>query len=713
MKKVIFTLALLFTVLCSLFTAKATNVSGGIYSNTTWTLLNSPYIVTDNVVVFPGNTLTIEAGVIVKFADTKSIEIRQASLIAIGTILDSITFTSNNASPTPGIWDKVWLNGGSMTTEFIFCSFKFATKGICEGNGTTIIKKSNFDYNRFGILGGYTTYIDTCSFTNNTEAGIGGGATIVNYCTFKHNHRGTGDDADGPLGVVEIRNCLIDSNQIGMIIGGRVRNCVVKHNQTGITGNSVIETTILNSIIDSNSIVGIKEWGSYSNDSIFNNQIMYNGLGLDVLNTSQFLISRNVIEYNNIGVLLDYGIGNIYCNKISNNISFDLKSSRPNPFNVSLNDWGTTDSTTIALHIWDGYDTIAFGLGTFMPIDTLQCYLTGCNLQLSTSVVNATCNTCANGTASVSMSNGFAPYTYTWNTSPIQTTQMATGLLPGTYTVCVVDANGCTACHAVYVDSTNCTSFHDSLLSVSNATCALCSDGSATINIVGGTTPYQYTWYTSPMQSTATATGLPHGSYQICVFDAAGCHLCDTAIIGTGNCSAHFNLYPDTNILHNYFAVNMASGVTPISYDWNWGDNSPHDFTPFPSHQYANAGYYNICLSITDAVGCTSTYCNNFYLLRTSNTMVYVNVVSTLTTGIYNLAALNITSIFPNPATSSITVHQTAFKANQNFIITDVLGNKVYAQTLNNDEETMDISHLNSGIYFYEINGNRGKIIKE
>src|ERR1035438_4422071 len=118
MKKLILLIA--FISLVS-FTVAQTNVSGGIYSNTTWTLNNSPYIVTDTVVVFPGVTLTIEAGVTVKFADGMYIEIRQANLIAIGTALDSITFTSNSSSPSPGIWGGtgntggVWLNGGTMS----------------------------------------------------------------------------------------------------------------------------------------------------------------------------------------------------------------------------------------------------------------------------------------------------------------------------------------------------------------------------------------------------------------------------------------------------------------------------------------------------------------------------------------------------------------------------------------------------------------------
>src|SRR5258708_8267226 len=96
---------LLLTVLS--FTAKSqTNVSGGIYANTTWTLANSPYIVVDTVVVFPGITFTIEPGVTVKFADGKYMEVRGA-LIAAGTVADSITFTSNSATPHAGIYPGI------------------------------------------------------------------------------------------------------------------------------------------------------------------------------------------------------------------------------------------------------------------------------------------------------------------------------------------------------------------------------------------------------------------------------------------------------------------------------------------------------------------------------------------------------------------------------------------------------------------------------
>src|SRR5690242_7732455 len=96
-----------------------TNVGGGIYSDTTWTLANGPYIVVSNVVVFPGVTLTIEPGVIVRFNDSLSLEIRQATLIAMGTSADSITFTSNSGNPFAGIYPGITLtNPVSIQIEY-------------------------------------------------------------------------------------------------------------------------------------------------------------------------------------------------------------------------------------------------------------------------------------------------------------------------------------------------------------------------------------------------------------------------------------------------------------------------------------------------------------------------------------------------------------------------------------------------------------------
>ncbi len=404
----------------------------------------------------------------------------------------------------------------------------------------------------------------------------------------------------------------------------------------------------------------------------------------------------------------------IFCNKICNNTSFDLGFNLGSSSNISIsnNYWCTTDSSIIASHIYDGYDNINYGLAFFMPIDTSGCYLTpysGCNLIVSANVTNASCGSCSNGSATAVITNGMAPYVYTWYTSPVQTAATATALAPGTYSLCVSDAIGCTACtYSIHVDSVNCTGFTISTYT-NDASCLLCTDGSALVVATGGATPYSYTWYTSPIQTTDTAVGLGIGTYAVCVVDHFGCAVCDSVTIGPPPCSAYFNLYPDT-IPHRYILVNMASGVLPLTYDWNWGDNSTHDTSPNPSHTYASPGTYTICLTITDSVGCTNTYCGSYYLLRTQNTMVYVNVVSL--TGIKEIITSNKITVFPNPANSSLNIHQTFTSPNEQVIITDILGHEVYKAPLTGIDNAIELSKWSNGIYFYEVNGHRGKVVK-
>ena len=92
-------------ILCTLQGVKATDVSGIIAANTTWTLAGSPYVVTSFITVNHGVTLTVQAGVTVKFNDGQY-------MISNGIInATNAVFTSNNASPTPGIWQYIQVGG--------------------------------------------------------------------------------------------------------------------------------------------------------------------------------------------------------------------------------------------------------------------------------------------------------------------------------------------------------------------------------------------------------------------------------------------------------------------------------------------------------------------------------------------------------------------------------------------------------------------------
>ncbi|MGZ4158972.1 MAG: right-handed parallel beta-helix repeat-containing protein, partial [Bacteroidia bacterium] len=423
-KKILTTVTLLATLF---FSVKGqTSVSGGIYSNTTWTLSGSPYTITADVVVFPGVTLTIQPGVTVKFDNAVELEIRQAALIAIGTSVDPITFTSSSASPTPGIWNSIYLNGGPMASKFTYCTFKYADKGINALSSTTvsdslIIKNSDFSFNNNGVYyigfdgtGGLPvrgmSSVDSCSFKYNTTYGLLLG--YLAYGTVSNSDfslNGTGLNTGGYT--CPVNNCTFKSNQTGMASSyATANNCSFKHNQTGIASNS--GNTIENCAIDSNSVTGISANGDMvtnceikyndvgvqsavshivGNDIEYNrvdindnsgwnasvitgNIIKYSTVGIDNISEA-FHITENTIENDSIGMRLNTSNSVIHCNKICNNYNYDIKYSASANIDISNNFWCASDSSSISTSIYDGYDNISYGLVNFMPLDTTSCYL--------------------------------------------------------------------------------------------------------------------------------------------------------------------------------------------------------------------------------------------------------------------------------------------------------------------------------------------------
>jgi len=112
-------------VICGVLFAD-TNVSGNIESNETWTVANSPYVVTGDVYVFTGITLTVEDGVTVKFNNSRKLYVYGA-ISALGTT-NGITFTSVNASPSPGDWDYIQIGNTtySGSATFLNCQIEYA-----------------------------------------------------------------------------------------------------------------------------------------------------------------------------------------------------------------------------------------------------------------------------------------------------------------------------------------------------------------------------------------------------------------------------------------------------------------------------------------------------------------------------------------------------------------------------------------------------------
>jgi hypothetical protein len=107
------TLTVLAYLACPQFAAAQTSVSGTLSTNTTWTLAQSPIVVTGTVQVPAGVTLTVEPSVVVQFEAAQGLEV-SGTLIARGTPNAKIRFTAAAAAITPGHWFGVHFRPGSV-----------------------------------------------------------------------------------------------------------------------------------------------------------------------------------------------------------------------------------------------------------------------------------------------------------------------------------------------------------------------------------------------------------------------------------------------------------------------------------------------------------------------------------------------------------------------------------------------------------------------
>jgi len=147
--------------------------------------------------------------------------------------------------------------------------------------------------------------------------------------------------------------------------------------------------------------------------------------------------------------------------------------------------------------------------------------------------VSPTCNGNTNGSATVNTSGGIAPYTYSWNTTPVQTTQTATGLSAGiNYTVTVTDASLCVAVGNVTLTEPAAISLGSITV---NAVTGCFGNNNGSIQIVGagGTPQYTYRLYDAGNNLIATQNptlpaganfaGLLGGTYSVSISDANSC----------------------------------------------------------------------------------------------------------------------------------------------------------------------------------------------
>ncbi len=200
--------------------------------------------------------------------------------------------------------------------------------------------------------------------------------------------------------------------------------------------------------------------------------------------------------------------------------------------------------------------------------------------------------TVSNGSASVSVVGGLAPYSYVWSNGA--TTASNTEIAAGSYFVTVSDDNSCATTCSVTVSTSS------APMCTTSSTSTSCGEenGGVTVTASSGVTPYTYAW--SDGSTTARVSDLVSGSYAVTVTDANGCTTTCSASVGASSAPMCTTSSTSTSCGEDNGGVTVTAGssVAPYTYAWSNGSSTAL-VSDLASGSYA--------VTVTDANGCTTT----------------------------------------------------------------------------------------------------------
>ena len=304
-----------------------------------------------------------------------------------------------------------------------------------------------------------------------------------------------------------------------------------------------------------------------------------------------------------------------------------------------------------------------------------------------------------NNNSGYSHSWSFGDGTYSFASNPHHTYGAA-----GTYQVC----------HTVYDSLQTCSDTYCSTVTISsggacNASFTFTVDSSGhvytftnTSTGVLGTMVWSFGDGTASYSSNPTHQYTSSGAYIVCLSStnpATGtitCSYCHTIIVGnSATCAPVFYSYPDSNAVGN---GNVNFGIySPCSntqFVWDFGDNT-NGSGPHPSHQYADSGWYYVCVTAFTPSG-NYTECDSVYAFR-------------LGTAITENAASVKLVVYPNPMTGTGNARfMLSASAQVKAILFDTQGRRqsiLVDERLNSGEQLININTdgLQSGIYILQL----------
>lgn len=242
----------------------------------------------------------------------------------------------------------------------------------------------------------------------------------------------------------------------------------------------------------------------------------------------------------------------------------------------SVNATRLTDSTFV-------FNTLTKGTYTYTVTDSKGCITSATvtvndptcgNLTITPSVTNVNCKGDATGRIDIAITGGAAPFTYAWNPTNLGTTSTASNLKAGSYTISVTDAVGCSQSQSINVTEPNLVLSATSSATPTTTTTA--SDGTITVNVSGGTSPYivrsGVLVATTQTPTSFIFNGLVSRDYTFTVTDSKNCTTTGNATVGSPNCN--FSVQSQVNAVKcngeatGSILVTTSNAVGSVTFAW-------------------------------------------------------------------------------------------------------------------------------------------------
>lgn len=316
----------------------------------------------------------------------------------------------------------------------------------------------------------------------------------------------------------------------------------------------------------------------------------YNLLVTNTTNGCVAMVSTTVTQHPPV-TLATMVISNVSCNGGSNGAASATATGGNGVYSYL---WSTGATTSVVSGLAAGTYLVATSDGEGCTAAATVVITQPDPLVANASATGETALGANDGTATAAPTGGTMPYSYNWSNGG--TTATITNLAPGSYTVSLSDANGCTAVQTVTVNAFGC-SLSASITST-NATCNGANDGTAGVLYSGAAEPVTFSW--SNGATTQNVTGLQTGEYTVSVVDANNCPAILNANITepqllTANATAVGETSTGAN--DGAAAAIPTGGTSPYSYLWSTGATTFGIIGLAP-------GTYTVV--VTDSKGCTA-----------------------------------------------------------------------------------------------------------